>query len=352
MRHSPGSGQIRVLVGDDTRVHTELLADVLRRDGQLEVATSVSSSEGLLAHLNQGSIDVLLIGSDLDGKPGRGFEVLRDLKSSYSVVPCVMLLNSSRRETVLEAFRAGARGIFSKEESVSTLHKCVRRVHEGQIWANTEQISALVHAWSSCKNIRAVDAHGMNLLSKREFEIVSRAAQGMTNREIAAELALSPHTVKNCLFRIFDKLGVSNRVELLLMTIDHDRDPRSRHDNLLGNNDDFILPDEATLIRCQQAAENGVLTAQLALAMHYSRKGWNPDDRSNSYVWYSIAIQRLSQAWTGIAQEMTADEVLEAEQRAARWLECRGKALAMPQKVASSSRRPLHARMALDKVLD
>lgn len=347
MHHSPESSQIRVLVGDDTRVHTELLADVLRRDGQLEVTTSPSSSEGLIVHLNQGSIDVLLIGSNLDGKPGRGFEVLRHLKSSYGVVPCVILLNSSRREDVLEAFRAGARGIFSKEESVSTLHKCVRRVHEGQIWANTEQISALVHAWSSCKNVRAVDAHGMNLLSKRELDIVSRAAQGMTNREIAAELALSPHTVKNCFFRIFDKLGVSNRVELLLMTIDHDRDARSGHDYILGKNDDFILPDEATLIRCQRAAENGVLTAQLALAMHYSRNGWNPDDRSNSYVWYSIAIQQLSQAWTDIAQEMTADQVLEAEQRAARWLEFRGKALAMPQKVASSSRRPLHAAMAL-----
>lgn len=352
MHHSPGSSPIRVLVGDDTRVHTELLADALRRDGQLEVTTSPSSSEGLIACLNQGSIDVLLIGSNLDGNPGRGFEVLRNLKSSYSVVPCVMLLNSSSREAVLEAFRAGARGIFSKEESVSTLPKCVRRVHEGQIWANTEQISALVHAWSSCKNIRAVDAHGMNLLSKREFEIVSRAAQGMTNREIAAELALSPHTVKNCFFRIFDKLGVSNRVELLLMTIDHDRDARSAHDYILGKNDDFTLPDEATLIRCQRAAENGVLAAQLALAMHYSRNGWDPGDRSNSYVWYSIAIRQLSQAWAGIAQEMTADQVLEAEQRAARWPEFRGKTLAMPQKVASTSRRPFHAKMALDKVLD
>ena len=75
MHHSSDS-QIRVLVSDDSRVHTELLADVLRRDGQFEVTTSPSSSEGLLAQLSQSSVDILLIGSNLDGLPGRGFEVL------------------------------------------------------------------------------------------------------------------------------------------------------------------------------------------------------------------------------------------------------------------------------------
>ena len=247
-----------------------------------------------------------------------------------------MLLNSSEQEVVLEAFRAGARGVYSKEESVSDLSKCVRRVHEGQIWANSKQISALVQAWSSGHHVRAVDARGVNLLSKREREIVSRAAQGLTNREIAAQLSLSPHTVKNCLFRIFDKLGVSNRVELLLMTIDHDRDTRSGYEHLLGNDGGFSLPDEATLIGCQRAAESGVLIAQLALAQRYSSNGRNPGDRCNSYVWYSIAMQQLLQGWKDIAQEMTVDQIEEAEQRAVRWLEFREKKTVMRHKIAST----------------
>src|SRR5215469_14702369 len=118
MHHSSDS-QIRVLVSDDTRVHTELLADVLRRDGELEVTTSPSSSENLITHLNQASVDVLLIGSNLDGQPGRGFEVLRGLQSLHNSPPSIMLLNSSEREIVLEAFRVGARGVFSKDQSVS-----------------------------------------------------------------------------------------------------------------------------------------------------------------------------------------------------------------------------------------
>ena len=247
-----------------------------------------------------------------------------------------MLLNSSAQEVVLEAFRAGARGVYSKEESVSDLSKCVRRVHEGQIWANSQQISALVQAWSSGHHVRAVDARGVNLLSKREREIVNRAAQGLTNREIATQLGLSPHTVKNCLFRIFDKLGVSNRVELLLMTIDHSRDVMSGYESCLANDGDFNLHDEAMLIGCQRAAESGVLIAQLALAQHYSACSRNHSDRCNSYVWYSIAMQQLLQGWKDIAQEMTVDQVEEAEKRAVRWLEFREKKTVMRHEIAST----------------
>src|SRR5215471_8728205 len=77
------------------------------------------------------------------------------------------------------------------------------------------------------------------------------------------------------------------------------------------------------LIGCQRAAENGVLIAQLALAQHYSSNGRNAGDRCNSYVWYSIAMQQLLQGWKDITQEMTVDQVEEAEQRAARWLGAR-----------------------------
>ena len=104
--------------------------------------------------------------------------------------------------------------------------KCLRRVHQGQIWANSEQVALLVQALASSHTIDAVDARGMNLLSKREMDIVRSVAQGLTNREIAERLDLSPHTIKNSLFRIFDKLGASNRVELLFMTMCQDCQPQ------------------------------------------------------------------------------------------------------------------------------
>jgi len=339
MRHQSVPASIRVLVSDDTRVHTELLADALKRDGSLQVTTSPSGSEGLIARPDLHDVDVLLLSSTLDEQPGRGFEVLRGLHSSHGYLPAVMLLDSSKREAVLEAFRSGARGVLGRHESVEIFGKCLRRVHEGQIWANSEQMAVLAHALASSHTVCAVDARGTNLLSKREMEIVRSAAQGLTNREIAERLNLSPHTIKNCLFRIFDKLGVSNRVELLLMTMSQDRHGQSALRYFLESGVDVSFQDEATLVACQRAAEQGVLMAQLALAQFYSANRTNSSDMLHTYAWYSIAIERISRAWKDVTKAMTVDQVLQAEQMAARWLNDRGKHASVRTNVAAQRRR-------------
>ena len=82
---------------------------------------------------------------------------------------------------------------------------------------------ALVEALVSTPKIEAINRKGLSLLTKREVEVVRCLAEGMTNREIAERIGLSQHTVKNYLFRIFDKLGVSNRMELLFMTLNQGR---------------------------------------------------------------------------------------------------------------------------------
>src|SRR5579863_5937883 len=120
---------IRVLIADNTRMHTQLLADALRRDRQLEVMGSESHTRDLVEVVTAHKVDVVVLASHLDEEPGRGLEVLRELRNARPETRTVLLLDSSKREVVVEAFRAGARGLFSRHESLETLSKCVRRVH-------------------------------------------------------------------------------------------------------------------------------------------------------------------------------------------------------------------------------
>jgi len=217
--HNSGGETIRVLVADDTRIHTQLLTDALRRDRQLEVVSPPALSRDLVETVKLHKVSVVVLSSNLDEEPLRGFELLRELRASDPGIPAIMLLDSSKKETVLQAFRAGARGIFSRHDSVEILSKCIRSVYEGQIWANSEQLAFAVEALASSPEVRAVDANGLSLLSKREMDVVRSLAEGLTNREIAERLGLSQHTIKNYLFRVYDKLGVSSRLELLFMTL-------------------------------------------------------------------------------------------------------------------------------------
>jgi len=216
---APGTDFISILVADSTRIHTQLLADAIGSDPGLQVVASTASSQELLAALARVPVDIAVISHGLDNRPGRGLEVLREMRALRPDIKAVILLESSRAQDVLDCFRAGAKGIFSKHERLESLCKCIRCVHDGQIWARSVELDLALEALASTPVVRTTDYQGLELLSSREREVVQHLAAGMTNREIAEKLRLSPHTVKNYLFRIFDKLGVSSRVEVVLYAL-------------------------------------------------------------------------------------------------------------------------------------
>jgi DNA-binding NarL/FixJ family response regulator len=126
------------------------------------------------------------------------------------------------RELVLDAFRAGAKGIFLFNHApLRQLCKCITAVARGEIWINHQQLHYLLDVMSQVPTLRVVNSNGKALLTRRQEQVVALVADGLSNREVAGELGLSEHTVKKYLLRIFDRLGISTRVELVLYAISH-----------------------------------------------------------------------------------------------------------------------------------
>jgi DNA-binding NarL/FixJ family response regulator len=322
-----GSDFVTIAVADSSRIHTQLLADALRNDQDLQVVVAASNSEELLAAVTKVPIDVVIISHNLDNQPGRGAQVLREMRALRPQIKGVVLLDSSNPQEVLECLRAGARGIFSKQERVEILCKCIRSVHEGRIWARSVDVDHALGALANSPLVRTINHKGLELLSARERQVIQHVAGGMTNREIAETLDLSPHTVKNYLFRIFDKLGVSSRTELLYLTMNDSPVPKPATN---GENREF-----AAIVA---AAETGDPVAQLRMAKHFSQikdvesnaDGQIPGFQAASvseYMWYLLAektvaamLEQIEAGKNNIRPAMSTQQLADAESNAATWL--------------------------------
>jgi DNA-binding NarL/FixJ family response regulator len=212
--------QIRLLVADETPMGCQLLKRALNRSRfGFEVVACATRRADLIHLLSTCSVNVAVIMESLEEGLFAGFEVLNELHTSFPNVRVIMLLKSVTKDSVVDAFRAGADGIFGKTEPLETLCKCIWAVHNGQIWANTEQLRFVLEALVSTSPLRIRNTKGEHLLTRKEDEIGLLVAEGMTNREIAMKLGIAEHTVSNYLFRIYEKLGISTRVELALYVI-------------------------------------------------------------------------------------------------------------------------------------
>jgi DNA-binding NarL/FixJ family response regulator len=217
---------ISVLVAESCAMSCELMATALERIpfGMAVVASATDTAEVLSSYISS-SPDICIVGANLRDGVSSGFKATRELRSQFPEARVILLLDTDQNQTVVEAFRAGAAGVFSREEPFETLCKSVQRVYEGQLWLSNRQVQYLV---SSLRDSPApiTDANGAQLLTKREQGLVHLVAEGRTNKEISRELNLSEHTVRNYLFRIFNKLGTSNRLELALYAINHGQSMR------------------------------------------------------------------------------------------------------------------------------
>lgn len=209
--------RISILIASTNSMVGELIAGALNRKPQFHVVASVTTAPEVLQAVRSTHVDVALISSNLADGPMSGLAVLRELRETVPGIKNVLILDRPEPQFVFDAFRAGVKGIFCPSVSpFKLLCKCVERIQAGQIWATSDQLAHVLDTFCNLAPMHIVNADGMKLLTKREEDVVRLLTDGLQNREIAQELNLSQHTIKNYLFHIFDKLGVSSRIELVL----------------------------------------------------------------------------------------------------------------------------------------
>jgi two-component system nitrate/nitrite response regulator NarL len=217
----PLSASISVLIADADRMSAHLIADGLTRGRNdiVVVALSNSSAE-TIRELEKRQPDIALINAHLHDGRMRGYHVLQYLQMLSPKTAAIMLIPDSERDLVVDAFRGGAKGVFCRLQSIKLLSKCIRTVHEGQIWADTRNLAFILEFLTQLKPLRLTKpGGGITRLTPREAEVVHLLAEGLSTRDISHKLGLTEHTIRNYLSAIYDKLGVSSRVELALYAV-------------------------------------------------------------------------------------------------------------------------------------
>lgn len=208
-------------------MHCDLLQKAFYAVRQrFQVVAVASSTAEVLSTLQQERPQVVAISSDLQDGPLSGLRILPEIRRTYPETKILVVMASPNREVVVDAFRLGAVGVFNRNHSFELLCKALEVVSQGQVWANAEELHHVLGAFAKTPKPRKMDPRVESRVTVREAAVVRLAIEGLSNREIAQQLALTEHTVKNYLFRVFDKLGVSNRVELVLSCLYQEENAR------------------------------------------------------------------------------------------------------------------------------
>jgi DNA-binding NarL/FixJ family response regulator len=208
---------IRILVADDHAIFRDGLRKLLEVADDVQIVGEASNGVECTKMLAKLKPDILLLDLRMPEKDGLG--VLEEVNFDTLPTRVIVLTAAEDDRDVVRAMRLGARGVVLKQSASDLLLKSIRKVHDGEIWLDNRMTAEVIDAFK--KSSESGQRREKPLLSEREKEIVQLVAQGFRNREIGEKLFISEQTVKNHLHNIFDKLGVSDRLELALYAIHH-----------------------------------------------------------------------------------------------------------------------------------
>src|SRR3954468_7742958 len=218
--HTDGkNAKIRIVVADDHPIFRDGLCRLLALEEDFEVVAQAQDGRQVLEILQQLEPDILLLDLKMPGLDG--LATLQRLQAARNKTRVIVLTASDDKNEFVQAMKFGTCGIVLKQTATELLIKSIRKVHAGEIWLDSHTTAAVMRQFSSPMESAPLGSRDRDRspLSQREREIVVLVAQGFKNKEMAEKMFISEQTVKNHLHNIFDKLGVSDRLELALYAI-------------------------------------------------------------------------------------------------------------------------------------
>ena len=215
---NPSAQEIRILLADDHPIFRDGLKRLLEAEPGYTVIAEASNGSEAVKLVKQHKPDLLLL--DLSMPQQTGIEAIRELGSLGASIRIILLTAAAEKSQIVEALQLGARGVVLKDSATQLLIQAIRVVMAGEYWVGREQVSNLVQYLRTLMQTTAQEARQRKFgLTPRELEIVSAVVAGFANKEIAEHFKISEDTVKHHLSNIFDKLGVSTRLELALFAV-------------------------------------------------------------------------------------------------------------------------------------
>jgi DNA-binding NarL/FixJ family response regulator len=208
---------IRVLMADDHVIFRDGLRKLLETEDDIKIVGEASNGNECVDMLTKLKPDILLL--DLRMPDKGGLAVLEEINLDSLPTRVIVLTAGEDDRDAVRAMRLGARGVVLKQSASDLLVNSIHRIHDGEIWLDNGVTAEVMKAFA--KDSNGSPRGDKPLLSDREKQVVQLVAQGYHNREIGQRLFISEQTVKNHLHNIFDKLGVSDRLELALYAIHH-----------------------------------------------------------------------------------------------------------------------------------
>jgi two-component system nitrate/nitrite response regulator NarL len=212
--------QINIVIADDHPIFRDGLRRLLEAEPNLKVIGEAPDGVEAVRLARQLKPDILLLDLAMPKQPG--LEALREMSTSAGAHPVrvILLTAAAEKNQIVEALQLGARGVVLKDSATQLLLKAIDTVMSGEYWVGRESVSNLVQYLRTLVQSSGEEARQRKFgLTPRELEIVSAVVAGYSNREIAEYFKISEDTVKHHLSNIFDKLGVSTRLELALFAV-------------------------------------------------------------------------------------------------------------------------------------